>query len=152
MNPSSPLITQTAEYALRAMSCLAATHDTFVRAEELSIGSQVPKAYLSKILRKMVVAELVVAKRGHHGGFQLARAPEQITLQDVLAAIDALPTNRCAFGFRTCNPDNQCPLHDAWMELKGSYLDWMTRHSLAEMRETDWCMPKAQTDPNPSEQ
>ena len=125
MTPSSPLITQTAEYALRAMSCLATTQDTFVRAEELSQGSQVPKAYLSKILRKMVVANLVEAKRGHHGGFRLALAADQITLQDVLAAVDALPTNRCAFGVPQCDPDNPCPLHDAWMELKRGYLDWI---------------------------
>jgi Rrf2 family protein len=149
VNSSSPLITQTAEYALRAMSCLATTHDTFVRAEELSKGSQVPKAYLSKILRKMVVAELVLAKRGHHGGFQLARPASQITLQDVLAAVDALPTNRCAFGVPQCDPDRPCPLHDAWMELKRGYLDWMTRHSLSEMENTAWCMPDTTIPPTP---
>jgi hypothetical protein len=59
----------------------------------------------------------------------------------VLEAVDALPTKRCAFGVPQCDPNNPCPLHDAWMELKGSYLDWMTRHSLSEMENTAWCMP-----------
>lgn len=138
MTPSSPLITQTAEYAMRAMSRLATTGDSFVRAAELSVSADVPKPYLSKILRKMVVAGLVEGKRGHHGGFRLARAPGQITLHDVLAAVDALPTNRCAFGLASCDSDNPCPLHDAWSELKRGYLDWMDRHSLADMNDASW--------------
>ena len=137
---SSPLITQTAEYALRAMSCLAGRGDDFARAEDISESARVPRAYLSKILRKMVVAGLVEGKRGHHGGFRLARAPKNITLQDVLAAVDALPTNECAFGHAACDKRHPCPLHDSWMDLKSTYLTWMNRHTLADASDSgEYC-------------
>lgn len=132
---SHPLINQTAEYALRAMSCMALGTDEWVRAEDLALRTSIPRHYVSKILRKLVVARLLEGRKGHHGGFRLARPTAEITLKDVLSAVDALPSSACAFGRPHCNHENPCPLHGSWLELKADYMAWMNRHTLADLED-----------------
>jgi len=105
------MLSQTVEYALRAMTHLAALDpDASVNSETIAQRTKVPQGYLSKILRDMVVAELVVSQRGPNGGFSLARPPEAITMLDVVNAVDGIPRIRkCPLG----NPAHLklCPLH-----------------------------------------
>ena len=68
------IVNQTAEYALRAMASLARA-DGALTAEELSAQASVPVHYLAKVMRQLVVAGLVSARRGRGGGFRLARSP-----------------------------------------------------------------------------
>lgn len=130
-------LSQTAEYALRATAWLAVhTPRDPVRARDLSEGSGIPPHYLSKILRRLVLAGLLESQKGHGGGFILARPPSEIRFQDVLAAVDAYPApDRCAFGWGACNPDDPCPLHESWSRLGGSFRDWAASTSLADVAE-----------------
>ena len=66
-------ISQTAEYALRAMSHLARPDAAAMRAIDLARATQVPVHYLSKVLRRLVDAGLLHSQKGHGGGFVLAR-------------------------------------------------------------------------------
>jgi len=73
------MLSQTAEYALRAMAWIATNGDgQIVRAHDLSDAVDVPAHYLAKILRRLVVAELLVSHKGPGGGFGLARPPAEI--------------------------------------------------------------------------
>lgn len=105
------MISQTIEYALRAMMHLAALDPgATANSEAIAAGTKVPQGYLSKILRDLVVAELVTSQRGPNGGFALARRPDRISMLDVVNAVDALQRIRkCPLG----NPDHVklCPLH-----------------------------------------
>ncbi len=78
------ILNQTAEYALRAMAHLAELEEGVpVRAAELAEATKIPPHYVSKVLRKMVLAGLVNSQKGHGGGFALALHPSRITLADV---------------------------------------------------------------------
>jgi len=135
MSASIPLLSQTAEYALRAMACLAlAPVGKFVRAEDLAGNTLIPRHYVSKILRRLVVGQLVEGKKGHHGGFRLSRTAEEITIADVLRVMDALPGTGCAFGHDACDDDAPCPLHASWADLRADFMDWMNRNTLASMK------------------
>ena len=105
------MLSQTVEYALRAMVHLAALEpDTAVNSETIADRTKVPKGYLSKVLRDLVVAELILSQRGPNGGFTLARAADQISILHVINAVDPLARiKKCPLG----NPDhlNLCPLH-----------------------------------------
>jgi Rrf2 family protein len=98
-------LSQTAEYALRAMAWLASTSpEAPVRARDLSEGTQIPAQYLAKILRRLVVSGVLESRKGHGGGFSLARPADQISFRDVLLAVDAYPAEeRCAFGWGECD-------------------------------------------------
>ena len=131
---STLLIPQTAEYALRAMACLAA-HDRAepLRASDLATDAQIPLPYLQKVMRKLVVAGLVSGRKGHHGGFTLARPATEITFGDVLRAtdFDIEADTHCAFGFGQCHPEAPCPLHPSYVRLKTTFLAWAESPSLA---------------------
>jgi Rrf2 family protein len=82
------MFSQTVEYALRALMCLAGIGGAAVTNETVASRTNVPPGYLSKIMRDFVVAELVKSFRGPHGGFALGRDPAHITILDVLNAVD----------------------------------------------------------------
>ncbi len=139
------LIPQTAEYAFRAMSCLASRYtDGPIRSRDLSEQSNIPPFYLSKVMRRLVVAGLVTSQRGHGGGFRLAKPPEQIRFLDILEAVDyQTELGRCAFGVGRCNPDNPCPLHDSWSAMQASFLHWASTNRLDRLADKSFQLPLA---------
>ncbi len=128
---------RTPEYALRAMAHIARLPERqALRAVELSKAADIPLPYLSKILRRLVLAGLLTSRKGHGGGFVLARPPKLIRFLDILTAADytAKPAS-CAFGWGECDPNHPCPLHPAWSELKEQFLDWAARTTLQDLRD-----------------
>jgi Rrf2 family protein len=95
------MISQTAEYALRAVVHLA---DRGVNgpasAQEIARATKVPVGYLQKILRMLAKANIMTAQRGSGGGFTLAKVPSAIRVLDVLNATDASVSRieRCPLG------------------------------------------------------
>ena len=130
-------LSQTAEYALRAMAWIALRSPREpVLARDLSEGTQIPAQYLSKILRRLVLAGLLESRKGRGGGFTLARPPKEIRFRDVLVAIDAYPQEgRCAFGWGACNASRPCPLHDSWSTMSERFRAWASKSSFASVRE-----------------
>lgn len=128
-------LTQTAEYALRAMSILALRADqTPMRANELAAGTAVPLPYLWKIMRRMVAAGLVLSAKGHGGGFRLARPAESISYMDILGVMgyDA-KTGSCVFGWGACRNDRPCPMHSSWSKLNETFVAWARTTTLASI-------------------
>lgn len=105
------MLSQTVEYALRAMVHLAALDpDHAVSSQAIAGPTRIPKGYLSKIMRDLAIAELVRSQRGPSGGFTLALPPEKISLLAVINAVDPiLRITKCPLG----NPAHLklCPLH-----------------------------------------
>ncbi len=128
-------ISQTAEYAIRAMSAIATLPDgAKIRATDLGRATGIPAPYLSKILRRLVLAKLLASQKGQGGGFSLARPAIEIPFIDILNAIDAFPTaGNCAFGWGNCDQLSPCPLHGAWSRLNGHIQDWANETNLAEI-------------------
>ena len=131
------LLNQTAVYGLRAMSTLAGLDPgECLNAADLSSRTGVPQQYLSKVMRKLVVARLVVGRRGHGGGFSLMRPPRDIHIRDILEAVDQGFDDGCAFGYAACDEHHPCSLHPIWNQLKTSLLRWANEHSLADLGST----------------
>lgn len=82
------MISQTVEYALKAMSYLCTIGDSAVNCATISRATAVPQWYLAKIMRSLVDAHLVRSFRGPKGGFVLARAAESINLLDIVNAVE----------------------------------------------------------------
>jgi Rrf2 family protein len=129
-------VNTTARYALRAMMHLAALPaGERIRARDLSRASGVPPAYLSKIMRRLVARRLLLAVKGHGGGYRLARPPGRIRLSDVLeAAGGALERDLCVFGDGRCDPAEPCPLHSSWSELNDAFHAWSRRTTILKVR------------------
>jgi Rrf2 family protein len=129
------IISQTAEYAIRAMSAIATLpRGIKIRATDLGAGTGIPAPYLSKILRRLVLAGLLDSQKGQGGGFSLSRPAAEIPFIDILNAMDAFPADgRCAFGWGNCDQLAPCPLHGAWSRLSQNIRDWANDTNLAEV-------------------
>lgn len=82
-------ITARVDYAVRAMTVLAtAADETPVKAEVIAAEQDIPLQFLLKILAELRLAKLVTSRRGQQGGFALARAAAEITVADVIRAVE----------------------------------------------------------------
>ncbi len=128
-------LTQTSSYAVQALGCLARNVGGWHQAEPISECTGVPKPYLAKVLHTLVGAGLVVTKRGYRGGYGLSRAPEQISLLDIVRAIeDPLAEDRCMLGMTQCSDERACPVHHFWKEKRSEivhHLESVTLEDLA---------------------
>ena len=105
------LFSQTVEYALRASVYLADQLPNARTTEQIAEVTRVPAAYLSKVLQSMARAGLVRSQRGVKGGFSLAKAPDQMTILEVVDAVDPIRRiQTCPLGFPT-HGTQLCPLH-----------------------------------------
>jgi Rrf2 family nitric oxide-sensitive transcriptional repressor len=105
------MISQTAEYALRAITHLAFNADVPQTNKQISASTHVPMPYLSKVLQGLTRAGLIHSQRGLHGGFTLARTPDELTVYAIIEAVDPLPRIRtCPLGLKA-HGVNLCPLH-----------------------------------------
>ena len=105
------MISATAEYALRAIVYLAMNQDCAFTTLQISRATKVPAAYLSKVLQALVKTNLVCSQRGCGGGFVLAKSPEEISILEVLNAVDPIGRIRtCPLGL-TAHGTNLCALH-----------------------------------------
>lgn len=89
-------ITQETDYAFRIVSYLAENEGKVVGAPQIAESEGVTKRFTLRILRKLNLAGITDAKRGSKGGYFLKKAKEEITLYDILVAVDGpIVINRC---------------------------------------------------------
>lgn len=107
------MLSQTTEYALRAMSCLAYTPEQLTPTPVLAAQTKVPSNYLAKVLQSLSQSNLIAGRRGVGGGYRLSKPAASISLLDVVNAID--PVHRitsCPLGLPN-HGQNLCALHRA---------------------------------------
>lgn len=105
------MFSQTAEYALRAVVWLANHEDAPLTTSQIASATQVPPDYLSKVLLALGRSGLVNARRGKNGGFTLTKPSDQLTILEVINAVD--PVRRihtCPLGLAG-HGTQLCPLH-----------------------------------------
>lgn len=105
------MLSQTAEYALRAMVTLAHDEETPLTAQEIANLARIPLDYLSKVLNLLARAGLVKAQRGRCGGFHIAKPADRMTVLEIVNAVDPLRRIRsCPLGL-SAHGSRLCPLH-----------------------------------------
>ncbi len=104
-------LTQTAEYALRAVTWLAQHPDEPQTKDQIAAATQVPASYLPKVFQPLVRGGLIRAQRGIGGGYSLASDPEDLRLIDVVDAVDPIaPIETCPLDLAS-HGTRLCPLH-----------------------------------------
>ena len=115
-------ITMEADYALR-IGYLFSGNNTKTDAAALSEKIGVSLRFTLKILRKLLLAGIVKSYKGTHGGYMLAKEPKDISMYDVITAIDGdIPLNRCTNGVYECQNPNvkngmPCAMRHVFAEL-----------------------------------
>jgi Rrf2 family protein len=130
------MISQTSEYALRAIVWLADHDDEPQTTQGIATSTRVPAGYLSKVLQALGRAQLVQSQRGLHGGFTLARGADEITVLNVINAVDPIRRiESCPLKLES-HGTHLCPLHrridDAIASIEQAFGDTTIAELLAE--------------------
>ena len=127
------MLSQTVEYALRAMVHLAQHAPTARTTDEIAIATHVPKPYLSKVLQSLRRAGLVTSRRGIGGGVALSGQPEDVTILHVVAAVDPIERiTTCPLGLEV-HGAHLCPLHRRLDDALAQVEDAFRNSTLAEV-------------------
>lgn len=128
------MFSQTQEYALRAVVWLAQRNDN-APVGHLLIADEtaVPASYLSKVLQALVKAEILSSQRGVGGGFTLVRVPSELSVLEVVNAVD--PVRRittCPLGLKT-HRRALCPMHARMDHALGLVEDALGKSKISEL-------------------
>jgi Rrf2 family protein len=125
------MLSTTAEYGLRAMVFIA-SHSHIPTRQEIASATQIPSAYLVKVLKLLEQAELITSKRGPGGGYNLTGTAESCTVYDIISAIAELPRiEKCPLGLT--EHIQLCPLHARLDEVARLAEEAYRQTTLAEL-------------------
>src|SRR5262245_12826045 len=129
------MISQTVEYALRAVVYLADEAESRT-VQQIAEVTRVPPAYLSKVMQSLSRAGLVHSQRGLHGGFSLAKTPADLTIWEVVDAVEPLQRIRSCPLDLNAHRVRLCPLHkrldDALATIEKAFRDTTVAEVLAD--------------------
>ena len=131
-------ITQQADYAVRAILDLALRPaDERTSCQEIAQRQNIPVAFLTKICARLAAEGFLQSQRGVNGGVRLARPAREITLLQVIEAIDGPITfNRCNRNPSECDRSRTCPVHSIWFELCRDFRARLATYDFALMAES----------------
>lgn len=129
------MLTDTAEYALRAVLYLARQETgARVSAAQIADDLELPKNYLSKILRRLARRGVLESSRGPTGGFRLARSSEELTLGDTVEPFyDVRVDDRCLLGRRRCSDEEPCVAHHRWKLVVGDVRQFFRETTVGDL-------------------
>ena len=103
---------------------------------QIAKEQDIPKHFLSKILQLLVKKKLLISTKGPSGGFRLVNSPDSIHLIEIIDAIDGMGVfTQCGIGFKQCDDENPCPIHDDYKKVRNNVRDLFEDKSLQELVE-----------------
>lgn len=129
------MLSQTAEYALRAVLYLAEHADERpLRVGETASALRIPRNYLSKIFHQLARAGVLVSLRGKAGGFRLAAPPERVPLIRIVTLFDRVEgQRRCLLGRPQCSDRTACAAHTRWKDVAERIAQFFRETTLADL-------------------
>lgn len=127
-------ISKLADYGMVIMNILALAPGNLYSAKELSQSAGIGLPTVSKLLKILLKAELVKSLRGSGGGYRLSRSPEEVTIAEVIAAIEGTPAlTECAAGKHLCAKEAVCAVRNNWLLVNRAILQGLQSITLLDM-------------------
>lgn len=126
-------LTRAADYGVRVIVYLSSLpRGTRVSGSVLANAAGVPGSFMSKVLQRLVKAGLILSYRGTQGGFELALSSEEISLLDVIEAIEGpIALNLCLMSGESCDRQGWCAVHLVWMDAQAAMVSVLRSASMA---------------------
>jgi Rrf2 family iron-sulfur cluster assembly transcriptional regulator len=136
-------ITRQADYALRAMLYLSQIEPTKRAAtSQIAEEQHIPPSFLAKIISQLSIAGLIHTSRGARGGVTLAREPKDISLLDVVEAIDGpILLNECTGDKNDCPFGDNCAIHSIWRSTQEELVTRLRNASFSEFITQETAIP-----------
>ena len=129
------ILSRTGEYGVQIALHLALRGNPgYVPVRTLAESSDIPFHFLGKICHRLTRAGILASYKGPNGGVSLARPASEITLFDVVRALDGAEVfERCVLGLSRCNDAAPCPLHHTWVGVRQRILQTISQATLSEL-------------------
>ncbi len=130
------------DYGTVVLAHLANNDSTCVSAAEVAEASGIALPTVSKLLKSLAKAELVRSTRGAHGGYRLARRPQQISAAEVIDALEGpVSITECSASNGHCDYEEHCTVGSAWQRINIAIRRALDEISLADLRRVDSPVP-----------
>ncbi len=131
------LLSSACVYGLRASVYLASISNTsFTSITKISEDLEISRHFLTKVLQQLTEAELMESMKGPKGGVRLRYPGNEITLLDIVTAIDGMDLlTECALGLPGCGSEKPCPIHDKWANTRDEIRKMLGDTSLHDLVE-----------------
>lgn len=136
-------LSRMADYGVVVLSYMARRPDGLSTAPDLAERTTLPAPTVSKILKLLARGDVVTATRGAHGGYALARPVEQVTVAEIIAALDGpVALTACVEGSTdSCVVESLCPMAGGWNRINGAVKAALDSVTLADLIEESATMP-----------
>ena len=130
-------LTTKGRFAVTAMADLAERHGKGpVTLASISERQKISLSYLEQLFGKLRKHNIVIAVRGPGGGYYLARPASEISVADIIVAVDEQIDATLCGGKANCDDGKQCSTHDLWMGLNEILHTYMSKVSLQQLVES----------------
>ncbi|NQT63338.1 MAG: Rrf2 family transcriptional regulator [Candidatus Marinimicrobia bacterium] len=128
-------LTKAGEYGLRAVRYLVENGDeSRISIGDISENKKIPEPFLRKLFKPLVQQGIINSTRGVSGGVRLARDPKEITVLEVVEALEGpLALNECLLDDATCEFMNECGMHDVWEEAQAAMAKVLRSKNLTDL-------------------
>jgi Rrf2 family iron-sulfur cluster assembly transcriptional regulator len=132
-------LTRGGEYGIRGVLYLSKQEDGKVSMlSAIAKAQDVPPRFLAKIFQALAKAGVVKSHRGAKGGFSLGRPAAEITIKDVIEAVEGpMFLNICLVAPGECDRDHVCPMHAVWQEAQEKMMEVLGRTNFEEMAKAE---------------
>jgi len=128
-------LTRKGEYAIRGIIYLAQQPPGKMSLiSEIAEAVDAPQTFLAKIFQNFAKQGIVNSYRGTGGGFTLGRLPSEITLREIVEAVEGpIIPNRCLTGKGGCDKDNECLVHPVWRKVQSQIVQILEGVTIEEL-------------------
>ncbi len=124
------------EYAIRAMVYLSihVSEEKKLGIKQIATNLDFPEHYLGKVLQDLAKKQIVKSAKGPHGGFYVDEKGRDISLLDLIDAIEGLQFfSTCGLGLHECNEERPCPIHKDYQIVKGNFYKILSEKTIRNM-------------------
>jgi Rrf2 family protein len=130
--------TRRTDYGIRALLYLAERPDGRAKADDIAAAMEIPRGFLPQVLQELQRARLVTSRPSRHGGYALARPAEQISILEVVEALEgSFSEQECALRGGPCRWDDVCALHWVWSSAREALASTLAQATLRDVAEDD---------------
>ena len=128
------IFSKATSYGIRALAYMASQPEQrLLGLQEIAAHEDIPPAYLRKILGELRRHRLLRSVKGIHGGYELGRSPEEITLWEVFKVLEPDPyMDTCILGNKQCGPESACAFHNDWSRVREDLVSLLETRTIQE--------------------
>jgi Rrf2 family protein len=129
------IFSKTTGYGIRALAYLARQPEPgLCGLQQIAEDEKIPPVYLRKVMGELRRHRLLRSVKGIHGGYELARPPQNITLWEVFRVLEPDPyLDGCILGRGMCNNEISCALHEEWQRLRKEIVRMLQSKTISEI-------------------